>query len=310
MCKSNLGNILEIANKFKDKKSCLEFIANRRWKDTPTCPICGHQEVYKFKTRFIYKCKDCKKQFSPLKNTIFDNSKIPLQKWMIALYLHTSHKKGISSVQLSKDIGITQKSAWYVLGRIRNLILKGTMELDEKFEGHVEIDETYVGGKEKNKHQSKKTKGTQGRSTKTKTAVVGILERGGKIRAKKITKVDGENLLPIARENITTNSIIFTDEWRGYIQLKYHFEHQKVNHGAKQYVDGDAHVNTVEGFWSQFKRSIYGIYHSVSPKHLDFYINENTFRYNTRHMGCIQRMEYLLTMNNDKRLMYNELIAA
>ena len=309
MCKSNTPNsLLSIITHFKDKKTCLDFIVEKRWGSNPFCPHCYDDEIYKFKTRYIFKCKGCKKQFSPLKKTIFDNSKIQLTKWMAAIYLHTSHKKGISSIQLSKDIAVTQKTAWFMLGRIRHLILSGSMEFNDKLDGIVEIDETYVGGKEKNKHAHKRVKGTQGRSTKTKVAVLGMVERGGRLIAKKVDSVNGENLVPIVRDNIAASATIFTDEWRGYTKLKYSHDHSTVNHGTSEYVNGNTHVNTIEGFWSHFKRSIFGIYHVVSPKHIDLYIAESAFRYNTRNLTEFERIEVLLSKNNDKKISYADLI--
>jgi len=228
---------------------------------------------------------------------------------MAAIYLHTSHKKGIRSIQLSKDLAITQKSAWYVLSRIRHLIMTGSIEYNSlAVQGVVEIDETFVGGKESNKHEHKKTKGTQGRSTKTKTAVLGILQRDGYLHAQKVDAVDGATILPIIKNRVATNAIVCTDEWKGYTKLKYSHSHYKLNHSNKEFVDGDVHVNTLEGFWSHFKRSIFGIYHVVSPKHINLYITESAFRYNTRDMNEIERIKYLLSWNTNKRLMYKQLI--
>ena len=236
--------------------------------------------------------------------TIFEDSKIPLRKWFIAIYLITSHKKGISSHQLARDLKLTQKSAWFVLHRVRYAFQLP----QDKFTDIVEVDETYIGGKEKNKRKSKRTKGTQGRSTKTKTPVLGILQRGGKVYAIPVENTKGKTILPIMRDKVEVGASIYTDEWRPYRALSKDYNHGIVNHSADEYVRGDIHTNSIESFWALLKRGIIGIYHNVSDKHLDKYVNEFTFRFNNKNLTEGSRFDVMLA-NSSGRLDYKTLIA-
>lgn len=300
------NNLFDLLKVFSSEEKCVEYLRQSKWKDGEFCPYCGCQKIYAFSDGKTFKCADCRKRFSIRVGTIFEDSKIPLQKWFMAIYLVTAHKKGISSCQLAKDIGVTQKSAWFMLHRLRHA--SQTKAFNAPLANTVECDETYIGGKEKNKHNDKKTKGTQGRNTKTKVPVVGLVERGGNLRAMKVDDVKGNSMLRVIAENVLIGSLLMTDEFRSYNSTHSFYKHKFVEHSAGQYVDGDCHTNTIEGFWSLLKRGIVGIYHHVSRKHLDRYLNEFAFRYNSRKIADKERFTMFLE-NCKGRLMYKDLIA-
>jgi transposase-like protein len=190
--------------------------------------------------------------------------------------LITSHKKGISSIQLSKDVGVTQKTAWFMLQRIRFAVR--TKSFSKPLENTVEVDETYIGGKNKNRHSNKKVANSQGRSTKSKTAVFGLVERNGRVVAMKVNNTSGHTLKPLINAHVTPDTNLMSDEWKAYTGLSKMYNHKFVKHGDGEYVNGDIHTNTIEGFWSLLKRGIIGIYHNVSSKHLDKYLDEFEYR--------------------------------
>ncbi len=303
--KKGFSNLLEVTAYFADQDVCKAYLEELRWNSKTICPHCGNDKIYTFSKRFVYKCAKCRKPFSVTKGTIFENSPIPLQKWFASIYLLTSHKKGISSLQLSKDLGITQKSAWFVLQRIR--FAMRTKSFNAPLWNTVEIDETFVGGKNKNRHASKKVENSQGRSLKDKVAVLGIVERGGELRAGRVQSTGAQDITPIILNNVSQEAKIVTDEWKGYNPLSNYYDHSIVNHGRGEYVTGNFHTNTIEGFWSLLKRGIVGIYHQVSPKHIDRYITEFAYRYNTKEFNERGRFDHSMAQANC-RLTYEDLI--
>jgi len=296
-----------IATSWKDEQSCREYLENIRWDGYPECPHCGYQsdDQYKLTTsgvfKVLYKCKHCRKRFTVTVGTMFEGSHVPLTDWFYAISIFLSHKKGISSAQLSRDICVTQKTAWFMLGRIRH-------NLDDiirvRFETETQIDETYVGGKNRKRNGKKHT---QGRSTEIKTPVFGMLCNGFVLNIP-VSNVGGKLLKSIIFELVKEGSTVVTDGLSSYRGLSKNYNHQVVNHSEGEYVRDGYHTNGIEGFWSQLKRGILGIYHLVSRKHLEKYCNEFAFRYNTRKMYDIQRFTYFMIYGN-KQLKYRELIA-
>ena len=300
---AKFNNIISLTSYFNTKEKCQQAIIESRWSDGDVvCPYCGHHHCSK-RGDGRFRCNHCLKNFSCLVGTIFENTKLPLIKWFVAMYLISSHKKGVSSHQLSRDLDITQASAWYMLQKIRLLYPQSDAEA---FEGTVECDEVYIGGKEKWKHKSMRTPHTQGRSTKTKTPVFGLMERTSiedekgdvipmsYVHAFVVEKTDKATLQPIIKQFVAEGSTIITDELNAYIGLEeIGYGHNIVNHGAEQYAIGDIFTNTIEGFWSHFRRMITGCYHDVSDEHLQQYIDEAVYRWNTRKMDESERFAHM-----------------
>ncbi len=295
---SQFNSLLSMTNYFTNDDVCKNAIIESRWgandAQDVVCPYCGgHHCTVRKDGKF--RCNECKRNFSCLVGTIFENTKVSLQKWFIAMYLVSSHKKGVSSHQLGRDIEVTQTTAWYMLSKIRTLFAQDDTE---GMSGTIECDEVYIGGKEKWKHQSMKTPGTQGRSTKTKTPVFGMMERSSVVNSKGETekmsyvhafvveKTDRANLLPLIGQFVEKDSSVYTDELNAYGKLgSMGYNHHYVNHGASQFVDennSDIYTNGIEGFWSHFRRMITGCYHDCSDKHLQKYVDEACYRWNTR----------------------------
>lgn len=297
----NLSTLIDFMNEFKDENACLKYLTEKRKKSGLVCPHCGHEKVYTFSDGKTWKCAACRQKFNIKTGTIFAGSKISLQKWFLAIFLLTTNKKGISSVQLAEQLGVTQKTAWFMDHRIRETYKQGR----EKLSGTIEVDETYVGGKEKNKHKSKRQEGTQGRSCKAKTPVIGMIERGGKLKAVKsdnVRRITIKELLQDLTE--IKDSTIIADEYRVYNGIA----DKRVNHSTGEYVIDTSHTNTIEGFWGILKRGILGIYHFVSPKHLQRYVDEFVFRYNDREYTGFEKIDNCLNKLIDTRLTYKDLI--
>ena len=279
-----------------------------RWPDGKVvCPRCGSENISYLEKARLYKCyaKHEKAKFSLKVGTIFEDSPLGLDKWLMAMWLLANCKNGISSYELHRAIGITQKSAWHVLHRLRTAMTVGSIE---KLSGTVEADETYIGGDAKNMHKAKRDRFemTHGRRDH-KVAVLGMVERKGRVRAKVIPAAQGKHIIPEIREAIEKGSNLMTDGATAYEKLANDYVHEAVNH-AIEYVRGNVHTNGIENFWSLLKRTIKGTYVSVSPAHLQKYVEEQTFRFNERKGDDQTRFVALLDSISGKRLTYNELI--
>jgi transposase-like protein len=300
-------NLKDLMKKFADEDVCRQHLENRRWPDGKIkCQYCGHDHCYKIENGTRYKCANnkCYKRFKVTVGTIFEASNIPLSTWFPALYIILSHKKGISSIQLGKDLGVTQKTAWFMLHRIREqLKANGSVML----KGVVEVDETFVGGKVGNMHKSKRAK-MRGKSEgiTNKTPVFGMLERGGNVMIVQVPYATGEVLQPIIRKHVEAGSTMCTDGFGGYRYMD-EYTHEAVSHDKKEYVRGTFHTNGIEGYFGLFKRMVIGIYHQVSVKHLQRYCDEHSYRYNSRKLKDGERFEISLS-NLEGRLTYNQLV--
>ena len=292
---------------FNTEEKCRQAIIDARWADGDiVCPKCGHHHCV-LRSDGKYRCTKCGSNFSCLVGTIFENTKVKLSKWFIAMYLISNNRKGISSAQLARDIEVTQSTAWYMLHKIRTLFAQDDATT---FGGEVECDEVYIGGREKWKHKSMRTPNTQGRSTKTKTPVFGMIERRtiknkkgeeeafSVVRAMMVDKTDSSTLMPIIKKFVRKGSNVITDELSSYSALSGEgYLHSVVCHGAEEYSNGCIFTNNMEGFWALFRRMIHGIYHDVSDKHLQRYVDEACFRWNTRKMDESERFAHMFRMS-------------
>jgi transposase-like protein len=310
MAQNELPKTLQQAIRFfSDDLTCVKFVASRRWIDGKAiCPRCESTNNTFMESRRVWQCKnkECKKQFSVKVGTIFEDSPITLDKWLMAMWLIVNAKNGISSYELHRAIGVTQKTAWFMNHRIRAAMEANSFE---KISGEIECDETYIGGKAKNMHKSKREKLVKGRGMVNKTAVFGMVERKGKVRAQVIKLADTETLLGIIGQNVETGSTVYTDDHGGYRKMTDEYVHQVINH-AVEYVRENVHTNSIENFWSLLKRTIKGTYVSVEPFHLEKYVTEQTFRFNERKGNDQTRFIELLKGVTDKRLTYAELIGS
>jgi transposase-like protein len=267
---------------FSDPQVCIDTVAALRWPAGPVCPACEKKDHYYLKTQRRWKCKECGRQFSVKLGTIFEDSAIGLDKWLVALWMLVNCKNGISSYEVGRDLGVTQKSAWFMLHRLR-LAMQNNSMMKLGGGGEVEADETFIGGKARNMHKSVRARRIMGRgfNVEDKTTVIGMLERGGKVRAQVVPDRKQETLQPLVRKHVLAGVALFTDELTGYQGLSSDYVHQIVDH-ATRYVDGRIHTNGMENFWSLLKRGLGGTYVSVEPFHLFRYLDEQMFRFNNR----------------------------
>ena len=300
---------------FSDEQVCIDAVAALRWPDgKPTCPACGKQDHYYLKTQKRWKCKECGRQFSVKLGTIFEDSPLGLDKWLAALWMLVNCRNGVSSYEVARDLGITQKSAWFMLHRLR-------YGLQDKNDGgklgggphsKVEIDETFIGGKARNMHKGRRQRMTTVGKYTAKTAVLGMLERGGKVKTTVIGQRVGKQMQQIVRENVATGTWVMTDEFPGYYGLDKDFTHLVVNH-LDRYVQGNVHTQGIENFWSLLKRGLGGTYVCVEPFHLFRYVDEQAFRFNNRKdaegkkLTDEDRFNLALSQVAGRRLTYQEL---
>lgn len=293
---------------FSDEQTCIETIAALRWPNGSVCPKCEHTQHYYLATQRRWKCKQCKKQFSVKVGTIFEDSPIGLDKWLIALWMLVNCKNGISSYEVGRALGLTQKSAWFVMHRLRLALQHRSFSKIGGFGKEVEADETYIGGKARNMHMEPHKRRITGRGMADKDAVLGVLERGGEIRAMHVPNIKTFRLQSEVQKNVEAGSALYTDELKSYRGLDAMYVHGVINHAAA-YVDGRIHTNGLENFWSLLKRGINGTYVSVEPFHLFRYLDEQTFRYNNRKKPLTDgdRFQIALSQIAGKRLTYSEL---
>jgi transposase-like protein len=296
--------LLEAIRYFSDPDTCLNFVAKLRWPDGPICPKCQGKDVSFLSTRRLWKCKACKKQFSVKVGTIFEDSPLGLDKWLAGIWMIAGAKNGISSYEVHRALGITQKSAWFLLHRIRLAMQTGSFE---KLSGEVEADETFIGGLARNMHKSKREKRITGAGPVGKSVVMGLLQRHGKVRTKVVKDVKRGSVLPEIRKHVEPGSEVFTDSLPSYLGLSPDYVHQVINH-AEAYAKGKVHTNGLENFWSLLKRMIKGTYVHVAPFHLFRYLDEESMRFNERARNDAERFLDVLSRIVGRRLTYKKLI--
>jgi len=298
---------------FSDPQRAFDYGVKLRWPHGKViCPRCASDSNYFIKTRWLWLCRGCDKQFTVKVGTIFEDSPLGMDKWMTAFWMIVNSRSGVSSCEIGRCLGITQKSAWFMLHRIRTAMQAGTFVKMGGPGSEVEVDETFIGGKARNMHKSKKiVKGYRHRGTINKPVVMGMLERGGNISTRIIHERDDKTLQGHVRNSVDTGTLVYTDEWRSYMGLSDEYIHQVINH-AERYVDGRVHTNGLENFWSLLKRGLGGNYVSVEPFHLYRYLDEQMFRYNHRKEGDrkvtdSERFALAMSQVSGKHLTYSQL---
>ena len=304
MSKSTISTF-QLFEMFPDQETARVYLEGRLWPNGIRCPVCGLGERITTRKGGFYRCNQCKEDFTVRTGTIFERSHVPLHKWIYAMYLVVTARKGISSMQLAKEIGVTQKTAWFILGRLR----EARGDNFEKLSGIIEIDEAYIGGKESNRHANKKLR--QGRGAVGKAVVLGMRERGGRTKGMTVGGTDQATVEFAILDQVAPGSTIHTDEGPAYRGLRHlGYTHETVNHRAGEYARDDVTTNGIEAVWAVLKRGIYGTFHHVSEKHLDRYVAEFTFRLNEGNVErhTLRRLESFVDGTAGKRLTYEALI--
>ena len=298
------NSLIDAIKFFSNKENALSYLAAIRWPDGVVCPHCDSDNVGFLKSRRIWKCKnrECRKQFSIKVGTIFEDSPIGLDKWLTVIWLIANCKNGVSSYEIARDVKVTQKSAWFMLQRIRRAMQDGTGIL---LTGEVEVDESFIGGKARNMHASKRKERIQGRGPQGKMIVMGVLERKGRVRATVVPTRRKADVQGEVRKHVEPGSTIYTDELLSYDGLASDYAHQVINH-AEEYVRGAVHTNGMENFWSLLKRGLAGTYVSTEPFHLFRYVDEQAFRYNNRKLTDAERLDIVCRQAVGRRLTWNE----
>ena len=299
-------SMMDLFRMFPNEETAEAWFVQQRWGDEVACVRCGSCNVNtKAKHPAMpFRCRDCDKRFSVKLGTVMESSNLGYQVWAIAMYLMSTNIKGVSAMKLHRDLATGYKAAWFLAHRIRESFNESPDWI--KLSGPVEVDETYIGGKEANKHASKKTfnRGTQGKAT-----VMGAKQRDGKVYARPLGWEPGEKLANFVHETVQAGETVYTDDHRAYKSLREVFMHHTVKHSVGEYVDGMAHTNGIESFWAMLKRGYHGVYHKMSVKHLARYVNEFTGRHNVRPLDTVEQMERLAQGMEGKRLRYKDLIA-
>jgi transposase-like protein len=299
------ATLQEAVRYFADPQRCLDLLSAMRWPHGPVCPRCGSNEYGFLKSRQLWQCKGCRKQYSAKVGTIFEDSPVSLDKWFCALWMIVGAKNGVSSYEVARALGVTQKTAWFMMHRLRLALQKGS--IDRKLMGHVEVDETYIGGNARNMHKEKRMKMLRAEGSFRKAVVIGMLERKGEVRTAMLNRASGKLIEKAVKENVVPGSNLYSDEAHTYVKVGKEYAHQVINH-AETYVKGNVHTNSIENFWSLLKRGIKGTYVSVEPFHLFRYLDEQSFRFNTRKDNDQGRFMSALSQIQGKRVQYKELI--
>lgn len=297
-------SLYEFLQNFPDEESSRVYFETKRWGDDRRCPHCGSDNTVECVDHkpMPYRCRSCRKHFSVRTGTVLSESKVPLHKWLMAIYMMTTARKGIPSTQMARELGVTQKTAWFLAHRIREAWFG---DGNDRLDGQVQVDECYIGGKETNKHSCKKLR--MGRGSVGKSPVVGVVSESGQVIASRVDRVDKKTLHGFIDEHVSPGSVVVTDDLASYKGLRG-FSHITVKHSVGEYIKGKAHTNGIESFWALLKRGYYGVYHYMSAKNLHRYIDEFSFRHNTVDISTMQFIERTLRETLGKRLTYKELV--
>jgi transposase-like protein len=290
---------------FADPQRCQDLLSSMRWPQGPVCPKCNSLRQGFLKSHNVYQCKDCRKQYTAKLGTIFEDSALPLDKWFCALWMLTNAKNGISSYEVHRALKVTQKTAWFMLHRLRLALQKGS--IDRKLMGDVEVDETYIGGQARNMHHDKQLKMKRTEGFFRKAVVIGMLERKGEVRTAVLNRASTKLIEKAVKENVVPGSSLYSDQANAYVKVGKEYAHQVINH-AETYVQGNVHTNCIENYWSLLKRGIKGTYVSVEPFHLFRYLDEQSFRFNARKDNDQGRFMLALSQISGKRVEYKTLI--